>query len=149
MPTTFIRQRKAVNKSTKFRKIEIPKLISKIHTNVPQDIHTYICKDIIDHYKPLVRFTIQFLTPKLCVIVLYVSVGTYTLKSISNYRFLRKFSWQFYLLSEFLPERKLGQVRSVWQLYTKSSLETAWFSVGTPHVNAASVPEISNKYSKR
>ena len=33
----------------------------------------------------------------LCVLILYENVGTHSLKSI-------KFSWQFYLLSEFLPE---------------------------------------------
>ena len=40
----------------------------------------------------------------LCVLILYISGGTYSLKSISNDRFLRNFSGQFYLLSEFLPE---------------------------------------------
>ena len=40
----------------------------------------------------------------LCVLILYMSGGTYSLKSTPNDRFLRNFSWQFYLLSEFLPE---------------------------------------------
>ena len=41
----------------------------------------------------------------LCVLILYISGGTYSLKSTPNdWFFLRNFSWQFYLLSEFLPE---------------------------------------------
>ena len=40
----------------------------------------------------------------LCALILYVSDGIYSLKSISNHGFLRSFLWQFYLLSEFLPE---------------------------------------------
>ena len=55
---------------------------------------------MIDHYTLLVRITIQFLTPLNVV----CSGGTYSLKSTPNYRFLRNFSWKFYLLSEFLPE---------------------------------------------
>ena len=40
----------------------------------------------------------------LCALILRMSDGTYSLKSTLNNWFLRSFSWQFYLLSEFLPE---------------------------------------------
>ena len=40
----------------------------------------------------------------LCVLILYISGSTYSLKSTSNDKFLRNFSWQFYLLSEVLEE---------------------------------------------
>ena len=54
-------------------------------------IHTYI----IGHYNP--SLLTYFLTPfMLCVLILYRSGGTYSLKSILNDRFLRKFSRQFY-----------------------------------------------------
>ena len=43
-------------------------------------------------------------TLMLCVLILYISGGAYSLKSTLNADFLRNFSWQFYLLSEFLPE---------------------------------------------
>ena len=49
-----------------------------------------------------VRITGQILTSlMLCAVILYLSGGTYSLKSIS---FDEKLSWQFYLLSDFLPE---------------------------------------------
>ena len=38
----------------------------------------------------------------LCVLILYMSGVAYNLKS--NDRFLKNFSWQFYLLSRFLLE---------------------------------------------
>ena len=42
----------------------------------------------------------EFLTPlMLCVLILYTSGGTYSLKSILSDRFLRNFSWQFCLPS--------------------------------------------------
>ena len=47
--------------------------------------------------------------PMLCVLILYMRVETYTLKSTLNYTFLRNFSWQFYLLSEFLPEIEFAE----------------------------------------
>ena len=40
----------------------------------------------------------------LCVLILYISGQTYSLKLIPNDRFIRNSLWQFYLLSEFLPE---------------------------------------------
>ena len=40
----------------------------------------------------------------LCALILYMSGGLYYLNSTPNDRFLRIFSWQFYLLSEILPE---------------------------------------------
>ena len=47
---------------------------------------------IIGHYNPLVMITTQFLTTlMLCALILYMSGGTYTLKSTPNDRFLRKF----------------------------------------------------------
>ena len=55
----------------------------------------------------------------LCVLILYMSGGTYNLKSIPNNRFLTNFSWQFYLLSEFLPEICWEEVAEVdvWASY--------------------------------
>ena len=47
----------------------------------------------------------SFLTPlMLCVLILYISSGTYRLNRLRTTDFLRNFSWQFYLLSDFLPE---------------------------------------------
>ena len=40
----------------------------------------------------------------LCALILYMSGGSYSLKSTPNDRFLRSSSWQFYLYSDFLPE---------------------------------------------
>ena len=59
-------------------------------------IHTYI----IGHYNSSVRI----IDLMLCVLILYISGGPYSLKSTLNDRFLRNFSWQFYYRSEFLPE---------------------------------------------
>ena len=39
-----------------------------------------------------------------CELILYMSEGIYSLKSTSNDWFMKNISWQFYLLSEFLPE---------------------------------------------
>ena len=63
--------------------------------------HTYI----IGHYNPSVRIIdlVSHTTYVVCV-NFYISGGTYSLKSTPNDRFLRNFSWQFYLLLEFLPE---------------------------------------------
>ena len=45
----------------------------------------YIFSYIIGRYNRLVKFTIQIHTPlKLCVVILYISVGTYSLKSTLN-----------------------------------------------------------------
>ena len=53
----------------------------------------------------LVRLTILCLTPLLLdVLILYMSGGTYSLKSTPDDRFLRSFSLQFYLFAEFLAE---------------------------------------------
>ena len=63
----------------------------------------------------------------LSVLILYISGGTYSLTSTSNDKFLRNFfllailftvrdfflinfSWQFYLLSEFLPEIRWEEI---------------------------------------
>ena len=47
----------------------------------------------------------QLLTPLMSsALIVYMSGETYSLKSTSNDRFLRNFSQQFYLLSQFLPE---------------------------------------------
>ena len=55
---------------------------------------------IIGHYNPSVRITSWLLTsPMLRALILYISSGTYSWKSTKNDRFLRSFSWQFYLLS--------------------------------------------------
>ena len=65
---------------------------------------TYITYTII-HYNPSVRISRKLLTPlNLCALILYISSGNYSLKSTPNDRLLINFSWQFYLLSEFLPE---------------------------------------------
>ena len=40
----------------------------------------------------------------LCVLILYISAGTYCLKSTPNDRFFEKLHDSFNLLSEFLPE---------------------------------------------
>ena len=40
----------------------------------------------------------------LCGLILYINVGTYSLKSTKNDRFLRNFCQQFYLLLGFLPK---------------------------------------------
>ena len=60
-------------------------------------LHPYI----IDHYNPSVRIIdlVSHTTYVVCVNFIH---GTYSLKSTPNDRFLRNFSWQFYLLSEFL-----------------------------------------------
>ena len=58
-------------------------------------LHTYI----IHHHNPLVRITTWLLTPlMLCALFLSMSGATYSLKSTLNNRFVRNFSWQFYLL---------------------------------------------------
>ena len=61
---------------------------------------------IIGDYNHSVRLTTKFLTSLyiLCTLVLYMNGRSYGLKSTSNDRFLRNLSWQFYLLSEFLPD---------------------------------------------
>ena len=51
-------------------------------------------RHIIVHYNPSVRMKTQLLIPLMF----------YSLTSTPSNRFLRSFSWQFFLLSEFLPE---------------------------------------------
>ena len=66
-------------------------------------IHTYI----IGRYNPSVRIIdlVSHITYVVCVNFLYISGGTYSFKVDSERQiFLRNFSWQFYILSEFLPE---------------------------------------------
>ena len=55
---------------------------------------------IIDPYKLSVRIIdLLFLTPlMLCVLILYISGGKYSLKSTPNDKFLGNFSWQFYFI---------------------------------------------------
>ena len=63
------------------------------------------CTYIIGHYNPSVRIPNQLIASfMLCALILCMSSGTYNLKSTPNNRFLRSFSWQFFLLPEFLPE---------------------------------------------
>ena len=65
-------------------------------------INTYTY--IIRHYTLSVRI-IDLVFHTTYVVILYISGGTYSLKSTPNERFfLRNISWQFYLLSEFLLE---------------------------------------------
>ena len=55
-------------------------------------IHTYI----IGHYIPSAKIIDLVFTPVvLCVLILYISGGTYSLKSTPNARFLINFSGQF------------------------------------------------------
>ena len=59
------------------------------------DVHTYIATYIIiGHYNPSVRITTWLTTPLiLCALILYMSGGTYSLKSTPNDKFyLRNFS---------------------------------------------------------
>ena len=62
-------------------------------------IHTYI----IGHYNPTVRM-IDLVSHNTYVVCAFLDIkgGSYSLKLTPNYGFLRNFSWQFYLLSEFL-----------------------------------------------
>ena len=63
-------------------------------------IHTYI----IGHCKPSVRITAEILILfSLCALLLYVSGGSNSLTSAEQTDFCETFSWQDYLLSEFLP----------------------------------------------
>ena len=65
-------------------------------------LHTYIN----DHYNPSVRIIdlVSHIT-LLCVLILYISSGIYSLKLTPNNRFFwETFHNNFYLLSEFLPE---------------------------------------------
>ena len=69
----------------------------------------YAFRDTYIHNWPLQPFSQYYglashTTHIVCVLILYMNGGTYSLKSIRNYRFLRNFSWQFNLLSAFLPE---------------------------------------------
>ena len=65
---------------------------------------TYNTYTII-RYKPSVKITPYFLTPlMLCVLILYMSGGTYSFRSALKDKFVRNFSWQIDLLSDVLPE---------------------------------------------
>ena len=50
----------------------------------------------------------------LFVLILYISVGTYNLKSIPNYRFFEKLFMEIFLLSEFLPEEIAEEILFVF-----------------------------------
>ena len=65
------------------QKISLKKTTLKLLIN----IHTYI----IDNYNPSVRITVLlFILLMLCVLILCVSGGTYSLKSTPNDRFFEK-----------------------------------------------------------
>ena len=56
-------------------------------------------------YNSSVNITAYILIPLMSsVLILYMSDETYSLKITLKYRYLRNFSWQFYLFSLFLPE---------------------------------------------
>ena len=62
-------------------------LVGLINTKFAQHIYTF------GHS---VRITIKLLAPvMLCALILYMSGGTYSLKSTPNNRFVRSISWQF------------------------------------------------------
>ena len=54
---------------------------------------------IIGHYNHLVRIKdlVSHTTYVLCIVILYTSGETYSLKSIRNHRFLRNFPWHLNL----------------------------------------------------
>ena len=63
-------------------------------------LHTYV----IGHYSPSVRI-IDLVSHTTCVLILYISSGTYSLKSTPNDRFFEKlFIATLYQHSDFLPE---------------------------------------------
>ena len=69
--------------------------------NISRNINTHI----IDHYHPSVRTTTRLLTPlMLCSLILNVTAGTYSLKSILNDKFMRIFHGNFISFAELLPE---------------------------------------------
>ena len=78
---------------------------------------------IIAHYKPLVWIRIQLLVPlTFCVLILYISGGTYSLKSTPNDRFLRKFFHDnFFSLRGFArkPLSKSGRRAAVLRLISQ------------------------------
>ena len=87
----------------------IPQIIVQWYQNAVPSWPNYISSaaDNTYHYNPSVRIIDldSQATYVCCVLILYISGGTYSLKSIPNDRFFwRNFSWQFYLLSQFLPE---------------------------------------------
>ena len=61
-------------------------------------IHNWSLQPISQDYRP------TFSHHLLRVLILYISGASYSLKSTRYGRFLRTFSWQFYLFSEFLTE---------------------------------------------
>ena len=71
--------------------------------NVSECLISYAC--IIGHFNLLVRIIDLVSDTILCVLILYISGGTYSLNSTPNDRFFEKlFMAIFYLLSEFLPD---------------------------------------------
>ena len=55
--------------------------------------------------------------PPFCLIVSYMSCGTYSLKPTLNGRFLRSFSWQIYFLSKYFPKILLRGIFSFYIFY--------------------------------
>ena len=70
--------------------------------NYPKYIHTYIT----DHYNPSVRIIdlVSHATYVVCVNFIYKWRNLQFKVDSERQTFLRNFSWQFYLLSEFVPE---------------------------------------------
>ena len=68
----------------------------------PPHLHTYI----IGHYNPLVRIIdlVSHNTYVVCVSFIHKWRDLQFKVDSEQQIFLRKFSWQFYLLAEFLPE---------------------------------------------
>ena len=65
------------------------------------NMHTYIPNCSLQPF--LQDYDIASHTPPLVCVVYYMSGGTYNLRSTPNYRVLRNFSSEFYLVSRFLP----------------------------------------------
>ena len=109
------------------RKIALKRIHKKKKTEV---VINYACLPLLQfhcclqyiHYNLLVRITTYLLTPlMLCVLILYLAGSTNSLKSFPIDKFLRNFSWLFYLFSEFLPLCCRGDVPE----------DNAWFGLWT------------------
>ena len=65
-------------------------------------VQLYFTNDFANTY--IHNWSLQPFTVRVIALVSHTTYVTYSLKSTPNDRFLRNFSWQFYLLLEFLPE---------------------------------------------
>ena len=95
---------------TQWEKRELPNFIHTIGSFWQFDCLLYVTKvtgyhNIFGHYNPSVRVVdlASRITYDVCLI-LCVSRGILSLKLLAYNQFLKNFSWQFYLLSKFLPK---------------------------------------------